>query len=377
MKLKLIALLISQFVTSFSVISLELESSIAIKVAKNPNSLAIADLDKDGINEIIISSQQDGIISVYKIKSRNKKVASAFFNGGINPTDLSVEDMNKDGFLDLVIANHESSNFRVLLNDGTGSFEDENALVYPVKTSPHIHTLGVGDFNQDKVNDVVIDSWGSSEVSVYYLDSKSGFKGKPTTIEVKQQPRTNLVVADLDGDSLPDIITPGTRFGGVTIVFGKSLNAPVFIETSVSPFYVSVADTNLDGHQDIISVHRNGNYRDKNDEAISLLLGNGKGHFELATNFPMALSGAPSSVSAGDLDGDGLIEIVTANYRTNSVTVIYKKTLKDAYRAINFSVGSRPLAVVVEDIDGDSVDEVVVANSESNDISILKFMKVD
>ena len=347
---------------------------LILKSGKKPNRLVVADLNNDGRKEVIVSNQWDGTITVFKNIESDENVKSQTFNVGKNPTEIGIADMNNDGYLDVVIANHESSSFRILLNDRTGNLLDSVAVKYEVNTSPHIHTLGIGDFNQDKINDVVIDSWGSSEVSIYYLSSKPSYFGKPTIIKVKEQPRTNLVVADIDDDDLPDIVTPSTRFGGVNIVLGRDLDSPIFIKTSSSPFYVAVADTNLDGHQDIITVHRNGNYNVQGNEGVTLLLGNGKGKFKFDQEFPKEVKGAPSSVSVGNIDGDGLPEIITANYRTNSVAVIYKESIHVEYKLKEFSVGKRPESITVADIDNDKVSEVLVANRESNDISILKFV---
>ena len=368
-------IIILQLCVSLSSLGVEIESQITVGVGKHPNRLVVADLNNDGNTEIIVSNHLDGSVTIIKNIGGKKGHQSSSFNVGSNPTEIVLANMNDDNFLDIVIANHETSSFRLLLNDKEGAFKKIKAIEYPVETVPHIHTLGVGDFNQDQINDVVIDSWGSSEVAIYYLNQNGKYIGKPTTIRVREQPRTNLVVTDIDGDTLPDIITPATRTGGVTIIFGKDLASTEFVETSASPFYIAIADTNLDGYQDIITVHRTGNYNNERNEAVTLLLGSGKGQFELARGFPIAAKGAPSSVSVGDIDGDGWPEIITANYRTNSISIIQKEQSSVTYKLKEFIVGRRPEAVVVADIDNDNISEVIVANRESNNISILKFTK--
>jgi hypothetical protein len=353
--------------------AIELESKISVKVGKSPNSLAAVDLDNDGSNEIIVSSQTQGTVRILRNILSEKKRASLDINAGPNPTEIRISDMNNDNYLDIVIANHETSNFRVLLNDKKGFLNDPKAVVYQIEASPHIHTLGIGDFNRDRINDVVIDSWENSEVSIYYLDSKGGYSRTHSVIPVKEQPRTNLVVANLDGDALPDIITPATRLGGVSIILGNDLSSAKLLKTDTAPFFVAVADVNLDGNQDIITVHRNGNFNLSENEGVTLLLGNGKGQFTIDSDFPRKISGAPSSVSVGDINGDRWPEIVTANYRNNSITVIYREGSTDVYKQKSFSVGSRPESVVVADIDSDGLSEVIVANRESDNISVLKF----
>ena len=368
-------LIILQALLSFDSLAIELESQRVLKVGGHPNRLQIADLDNDGYKEIIVSNHADASISIINNLGNNKELQILTYKVGENPTEFVAADMNNDNFLDLVIANHETLSFRVLLNNKNGDFDEGEAVDYPVKTEPHIHTLGVGDFNQDKVNDVVIDSWGNSQVAIYYLSNKGNYVGKPSIISVKEQPRTNLVVADIDADNLPDIVTPATRFGGVSIIFGKALESPKFVETASSPFNVAIADANSDGHQDILTVHRAGNFKLQNNGAVSVLLGSGKGEFKLAKGFPMIIKGAPSSVSAGDIDGNGWPEIITANYRTDDISVLKKDLSTNEYQLTAFPVGHRPESVVVADLDNDEINEVIVANRESNSLSILKFRK--
>ena len=53
---------------------------------------------------------------------------------------------------------------------------------------------------------------------------------------------------------------------------------------------------------------------------LSLLLGNGAGSFGAAINF--GVDSNPQSLSVGDLDGDGDLDLAVANRGSNTVTVL-------------------------------------------------------
>ncbi len=341
------------------------------------------------------SSHPDGVISVLKFQELIRVASKITYSVGINPSELVAFDMNNDHYKDLLIANHETNHFHILYNDKKGGFDANSIKKHSVNTKPHIHTIGAGDFNGDKLADVVIDSWENSQLAIYWGIANGDFALNSSIINVSEQPRTNLVTGDLDNDEHDDIVTPATRHNGVSVVLGATLIEPKLtnaelantklpntnalgaqlIANAPKAFLVKIADTNNDGNNDIITIHRNANFNDSNGEGISLLLGNGKGDFELAKGFPMTISGAPSAVVSGDINADGFPEIISTNYRTNNIAVIYYDNKLEQYQHKYFAVGLRPESIAISDVDGDgdNLNEVIVTNRESNTISLLRF----
>jgi hypothetical protein len=386
-----------------SVQAIELSDSATISVDEGPNKILAVDIDKDGKDELIVSSHPDGVISVLKLRELTRAASKITYSVGVNPSELVAFDMNNDHYKDLLIANHETNHFHILYNNKKGWFDANSIKKHSVNTKPHIHTIGAGDFNGDKLADVVIDSWENSQLAIYWGAANGNFALNPAIINVSEQPRTNLAAGDLDNDEYDDIVTPATRHNGVSVVLGATLtktkltNAELantklantnlantklantnalgaqLIANAPKAFLVKIADTNNDGNNDIITIHRNANFNDSNGEGISLLLGNGKGDFELAKGFPMTISGAPSAVVSGDINADGFPEIISTNYRTNNIAVIYYDNKLEQYQHKYFAVGLRPESIAIGDVDGDNLNEVIVANRESNTISLLRF----
>ena len=95
--------------------------------------------------------------------------------------------------------------------------------------------------------------------------------------------------------------------------------------------------------------------------SISVLLGNGDGTFQwpldLGLNVPCA------SVAIGDFNGDGLPDLVTANYLTTNINVLLAtgdgRFTPAAHLPVDASL--RPQSVAVADFDGDGGPDIVAA----------------
>src|SRR5262249_13966372 len=85
--------------------------------------------------------------------------------------------------------------------------------------------------------------------------------------------------------------------------------------TGISPSSVAIGDLNGDGRLDLVTANIGGDPLATPTPAgtISVLLGNGGGTFSAATPYPTG-SVLPSSVAIGDLNGDGRLDLAVANY---------------------------------------------------------------
>jgi hypothetical protein len=77
------------------------------------------------------------------------------------------------------------------------------------------------------------------------------------------------------------------------------------------------------------------------------------------------------SVALGDVDGDGKVDIVTANFESDNVSILFHDGKGGFFAAQRSVVGNAPSSVALRDLDGDGVLNIVTANAGSNDVSIL------
>jgi hypothetical protein len=104
----------------------------------------------------------------------------------------------------------------------------------------------------------------------------------------------------------------------VSVLLGNgdgTFQAAVYFAVGDLPGSVAVADLDGDTIPDLVTA--NSRFR-RND--VSVLLGNGDGTFQAATFF--AAGSQPVSVAVADLDGDTVPDLVTANFNGNDVSVL-------------------------------------------------------
>src|ERR1039457_6452010 len=75
-----------------------------------------------------------------------------------------------------------------------------------------------------------------------------------------------------------------------------------------------------------------------------------------------AVGSQPTSVAAADVNGDGQVDLICANYNTNFLTVLTNNGSGSFARSGNYSVGSQPVCVIAADVNGDGWADLISAN---------------
>ena len=186
-------------------------------------------------------------------------------------------------------------------------------------------------------------------------------------------------VEDLDLDRNADVVTANAGTRDLAVLLGSdrgfvgSANFPQVGE--FSPAAAVVADIDADGTPDVVTA-------DTESKNVSALLGNGDGSFQEplpprgAINPEVALTDLhvhPRQLAVGDLSGDGLPDIVTANTQENSVTILVATDSGPLRVRVRYPLngGESPEQVAVGDVNGDGRLDILTVNSLSEDLSLL------
>jgi uncharacterized repeat protein (TIGR01451 family) len=277
-------------------------------------SVAVGDLNGDGNPDVAVTNINSGTVSALLGDGNGGLGAPATFSTGTSfdlaPSTVAIGDMNGDGHTDLVVGNQNASTVAVLLGDGTGNFGAATEFPIPRPFSPS--SLKIADFNHDGNADVVVgDSNFSGEIALLLGDGNGGF-GPPTVYASGVNNVTSLALGDLNGDGTPDVMI-GAASPSVTVMLGDGaggLYAPTSYPLSggfgSTIGGVAVADFNDDGNQDVLTPGGNSD--------VSLWLGDGTGALGPSTLYPgFVCCSSQSSLTAGDLNGDGLPDIAAAD----------------------------------------------------------------
>ena len=129
---------------------------------------------------------------------------------------------------------------------------------------------------------------------------------------------------------------------------------------NVSPNSVVVGDIDGDGDLDLLTANLIG--------SVNIRLNNGMGVF--SGNTGVAVGATTASVALGDLDGDGDLDLVTADYSGNTASVRLNNGAVGFNTGSNPGVGTNPTSVAVGDVDGDGDLDLLTANYSSNTVSV-------
>ena len=123
--------------------------------------------------------------------------------------------------------------------------------------------------------------------------------------------------------------------------------------TGSVPDGIAVGDLNGDGVPDIVTA-------DAGSDAISVLLGNKDGTYQPRKVYKTGQN--PSSVALADLDGDGKLDIIVTNNDDNTVTIWWGNGDGTFTTSSLLTTGSGPHRIAVGDIDGDGHLDIAVVN---------------
>ncbi|MEX1367585.1 MAG: VCBS repeat-containing protein, partial [Nannocystaceae bacterium] len=330
---------------------------------------------------------------------------------GGGPVDVTLGDFDGDGLLDVATANRDGT-FSVRLGDGGGGFGP--LLSAAAGAGPT--AIGSAAFDANPGDDLVITLAEANEVLV--MHSRGDGRFDPVSLPFSGMAPTEVVVTDVGGDGVSDILVANSGSGTVSYfpVMGSPGSEisygsfPVETPTGLAVGqYSSSSDFNADllcfgggiftvlpgtpegalsppaGGEGLGSMELRravggefGGSPVAGDAAVAdfaqggvhVLLGDGQPGSFISVVFYATGDGAVD-VAAGDFDGDMLVDLVVANQEDDTATVL--RNLGDGTwgEPANFATGAGPSGIALGDLTGDGIVDIVVATETGNGITVL------
>lgn len=336
-----------------------------------PEAVAIGDVNNDGRNDVVMTTSFDfDQANDYKLLVFLQK-ASGRFDPPIKYSTLSaygsraetvaIGDINHDGKDDVVIGNSGSS-IEVFLQNASGGLNP--GISYATNDSKKIR---IADLNNDGLLDIVGIGWGTSTASVW-MQNASGTLNAPVIFSVTHGGSDDLEVGDVNNDGLTDIIVMSGQLilPNIGVLMQKSdgtFNPPVYYSVGSSNILTNgaaVGDINGDNWNDIVVTYGGNSPYAK----IGVFLQNGAKTLDPVSSY--SSYDCPEPVEINDVDGDGRQDVVVAHGGGNVLGVYLQgsdgKLEPEMRFPLPYATHYNPHGLAVGDINGDGLNDVVLAD---------------
>jgi hypothetical protein len=326
-----------------------------------PESIAIGDVNKDGLNDVVCTTsfgfddENDYKLFVFTQNASGELNDPVKYNGD-NGNSVDIGDFNNDGRRDVVVST----------DTGIGIYyQNASHLLNPmvgIASQSTVRKVRAADLNGDGLADVVAIGWSSNKVDVFL--QSGGVLSLDNTYSLTYQGYPDLDVGDLNGDGFNDIlVTSGQGLtNGISILYqdpatpGTFIN-PTYYGPSFQPYGCAIGDLNKSdglGLNDVIVAA---------ETDAEVFRQNAGGTLDTPPD-PYTTAGCNDPVLVGDVDRDGWLDAIIAS--DIDLSVLFQQsggTLGglETYD-LPYATWLNPHGMAFGDINSDGMADLVFAN---------------
>ena len=278
-----------------------------------------------------------------------------------SPYALNLGDLDGDGVADLVVGSTTGAfGTRAFLNSGAGTF----GAAVPLE-SQGAYGLFLTDIDFDGSLDIIRIPPSGSSTSIL----RNQGDGINYTTFNRTGTGYGVGVGDIDGNGTLDLVAPDVENSQIAISLntggwpGLDTRTLVDVGPGSTGFGNDLGDIDGDGDLDIVSADRSHNL-------VHLLFNDGNGNYGAPVS--LARAGGPYLAQLEDMDGDGDLDFVVATFSDHEAIVYLNAGNGTFTPGTPVALGGTQVRdMALADLDGDGDIDVAIAQSGGNLTSIL------
>ncbi len=399
---------------------------ISFPAGHNPGGVAVGDLDHDGRPEIV-AGNYNGTVSVLRNLTSEGPLSLRIISAPVSAQSGQTIDISGTGFngetagnvvyfgaVRGTVVSANSTNLSVIVPAGAvharitvtvdGRTVASPAFFFPsfpgegtftsasfaprVALTSGANTVGtaLADFNNDGKSEILAANYGTNTVTIFRNGTTDGITASSfstrSNFPVGLNPRF-AATADVDGDGNLDFVAANHNSAGITVYQNRAVGTNltfsprVNFQTGGTPYTVAIGDLDGDGRLDLVTANAGGSSLSllRNISTVGVISSN-----SFAPRVSIPCSATPTKLSLVDVDGDGRLDVVVANDSPTSTVSIFRNlisapgafTSNSLASRVDFATGSRPQDVVAADLDSDGRPDLAVPVYGSAAVSVLK-----
>jgi hypothetical protein len=394
------------FVPTFSASApakFSLGPQLVLPAGNGPSGVVIADLDGDGKPDVVVDNGNDHTIDIYRNIGANDTLGTNSFAppvvlsiGNSGEGGMVAADLTGDGKLDLICVDSGSDVVTVLKNLCTPGNITSNSFASPVNfvVGQGPRGVAVQDLNGDGKPEIVSANWQDNSVSVLrntstpgIIDSNSFAAGVVFATGTTPQ---NVMIADMDGDGKPDVVTVDNNYNGgspgmsvlrnISTATNFDFENHVDFPGAVDTYCLAIGDLDGDRKPDVVVGAQGGNAGGA-DSMLIYRNTSTPGNISpasFASPVIIPAGGWVNWVSLADLNGDGKLDIAAA-MQSPSQLAVYINTSTPGSISNNsfaspqiFASGDNANGLAIGDLNGDGIPDIVFANTYDGTFSFYQ-----
>ena len=322
-------------------------------------NITAGDIDNDGLNDLVVGFES--FVSVLKNLGNGKFEEMMLYRTESAAKGVKLADLDNDGILDLLYIARgtarpgDTPSGKLYIRQGLGQWKFGAAILDDAGISAYY--IETADFNDDGYLDIFVPNERISTLTYWINPGRDIFNAtyskasqlaanslliqnhniERRVLEISGKLINDVRFADFNGDGHLDLITANWGSNNISLFLGngKDFQKEQLLPGGENCVFLAIGDLDNDSDLDFVVTHWT-------DDILSVFLNKGNGEFATMRDYKTGLGNY--GVTIFDANADHNLDIITANYKAGSISILNGRGDGTFDNAINVPKGFHKVA---------------------------------